>query len=59
MAMTIQYASAGVVNAWLLDIIEVAHRHTGAELADQLVMVLDAFGIRDKVSMTGAQSGCN
>ena len=51
MAMSVQYASAGIVNAWILDIIEVAHRHTGAELADQLVMVLDAFGICDKVSM--------
>lgn len=51
MAMSVQYASAGIVNAWILDIIEVAHRHTGAELADQLVMVLDAFGIHNKVSM--------
>ena len=50
MAVTVQYATKGVMNVWLLDIVEVTHRHTGAELAAQFVKVLDAFGISDKVS---------
>ena len=50
MAVTVQYASKGVVNTWLLDIVEVGSRHTGAELAAQFAKVLDVFGISDKVS---------
>ena len=50
MAVTVQYANKGVINTWLLDIVEVAHRHTGVELAAQFAKVLDVFGISDKVS---------
>ena len=50
MVVTIQYATKGVMNAWLLDIVKVAHRHTSAELTAQFAKVLDVFGISDKVS---------
>lgn len=43
MAVTIQFATEGVVKEWLLDIVEVARSHTGVQLAT-------TFGIRDKVS---------
>jgi hypothetical protein len=50
MAVTIQFATEGVVNEWLLDIVEVAQRHTSIRLANEFVDILDAFDIRDKVS---------
>ena len=50
MAVTVQYASKGVVNTWLLDIVKVTQRHTGAELAAQFAKILDVFGISDKVN---------
>ena len=51
MAVTVQYEMEGTVHQWLLDIVEVGHRHTGAWLALEFVKILDDFGIRDKVSL--------
>jgi hypothetical protein len=50
MAVTIQFATEGVVKEWLLDIVEVAQRHTGVQLVTVFADILDAFAIRDKVS---------
>lgn len=50
MAIAVQYADKGVVNGMLLDIVEVAKRHTGEHLAEAFTKVLEAFGIADKVS---------
>ena len=52
MAVMVQYAKDGVVNEWLLDIVEVGRRHTGVVLAEEFEHILDKFGIKDKVSMS-------
>ncbi|KAF8718330.1 hypothetical protein AX14_011894 [Amanita brunnescens Koide BX004] len=49
MAVTIQFATEGVVKEWLLDIVEVARSHTGVQLATTFADILDAFSICDKV----------
>ena len=54
MAVTVQYAMNGIVNEWLLDIVEVAQSHTGAQLVTDFANVLDAFGIAEKVSEQNA-----
>lgn len=54
MAVTVQYAANGIVNEWLLDMVEVARSHTGAQLATDFANVLDAFGIAEKVSEQNA-----
>ena len=50
MAVTIQFATEGVVKEWLLDIVDVACSHTSIQLATTFADILDAFGICDKVS---------
>ena len=53
LAVTVQYAgTGGVVNEFLLDIIEVAKRHTSENLVVEFAKVLDAFGVSDKVSVS-------
>ena len=51
MAITVQYETDGVVNEWLLDIIEVGTRHTGERLVIEFEKVLDNFGIANKVNI--------
>jgi hypothetical protein len=43
-------ALRSLINTFLLDIVEVAKSHTGMNLAAAFVEVLEAFGIKDKVS---------
>lgn len=50
MAVTIQFATDGAVKEWLLDIVEVAQRHTSVRLVTVFVDILDTFDICDKVS---------
>ena len=50
MAVTVQYVTKGSVNEWLLDMVEVAWSHTGAQLMAEFANVLDEFGIAKKVS---------
>ena len=52
MAITVQYETDGIVNEWLLDIIEVGRRHTGERLAIEFEKVLDNFGISNKVHIS-------
>jgi hypothetical protein len=54
MAVTVQYATNGIVNEWLLDMVEVARSHTGVQLATDFANILDAFGIAEKVSEQNA-----
>jgi hypothetical protein len=50
MAVTAQYEKNGVVEEILLDIMPVAQRHTGHNLAVEFTKVLQEFGIMEKVS---------
>jgi hypothetical protein len=49
-AITVHFEKGGVPRAFLLDIVEVAKSHTGVNLAAAFVEVLEAFGIKDRVS---------
>ena len=51
MAITVQYETDGIVNEWLLDIVEVGRRHTGERLAIEFEKVLDNFRISNKVNI--------
>jgi hypothetical protein len=48
-AVTAHYEINGISTTMLLDIVECARSHTGANLALTFEKVLDDFGIRDKV----------
>jgi hypothetical protein len=49
-AVTIHFETNGVAVSMLLDIVEVAHSHSGLNLAAAFAKILDDFGINDKVS---------
>ena len=49
-AITVHGERNGTPLAFLLDLVEVPKSHTGVNLADTFVEVLEAFGIKDKVS---------
>lgn len=55
-AVTVHFQKDGVPVAMLLDLVEVAERHTGAHLAAVFAKILDDFGITDKVSVYYAES---
>ena len=48
-AVTIHFEKDGVAVSMLLNIVEVAHSHSGLNLATASVKILDDFGISDKV----------
>jgi hypothetical protein len=50
MAITVHFEKNGTPMALLLDLVEVPKSHTGVNLANAFVEVLEAFGIKDKVS---------
>ncbi|KAG6851602.1 hypothetical protein C0991_007760, partial [Blastosporella zonata] len=52
MAVTVQFEKNGVVEEFLLDIVQVAQRHTGVRLAMEFTKILQEFGIVEKVSST-------
>lgn len=47
--MTVHFEKDGVAMAMLLDVVEVAESHSGANLALAFAGILDEFGISDKV----------
>ena len=49
-AVTVHFKQQGVPVSFLLDIVEVAQSHSGANLAQAFAAVLDDFGIANKVS---------
>jgi hypothetical protein len=49
-AVTVHLEEKGVPVSILLDIVEVAHSHSGLNLAAAFANILDEFGISDKVS---------
>jgi len=49
-AITVHFEHEGIPICLLLDIVEVAHSHTGVNLAVAFADVLNDFGIADKVS---------
>lgn len=51
MAVTVHFEQNGEVTCLLLDLIEVARTHSGANLAAVFAKVLADFGIADKVSL--------
>ena len=50
-AVMVHFEKNGVLISMLLDVVEVAHSHTGVNLAEAFMQVLDEFGIADKVSL--------
>ncbi|KAG6874263.1 hypothetical protein C0992_007896 [Termitomyces sp. T32_za158] len=59
MAVTVQYEKDGTVNEWLLDIVEVARRHSGVALAVEFTKILDDFGVVDKVLSVTCDNATN
>ena len=51
-AVTVHFETNGNPVSFLLDIVEVAQSHSGANLAAAFAQVLSGFGIEDKVSNT-------
>ena len=51
MAVTVQFEKNGHMEELLLDIVEVANRHTGIRLAAEFMKILEDFGISDKVGL--------
>ena len=49
-AVTVHFNQDGIPICLLLDIVEVAHFHSGFNLAKAFVAILEDFGIADKVS---------
>jgi hypothetical protein len=49
-AVTVHFENAGVPISMLLDIVEVACSHSGFNLAEAFIKILNDFGIKDKVS---------
>lgn len=47
--MTVHFEEAGVPVSMLLDLVEVAQSHSGANLAKAFAQILVDFGIADKV----------
>jgi len=50
MAITVHFEHEGKPMAMLLDLIEVPRSHSGANLAEAFIEVLQAFRVEDKVS---------
>ena len=50
-AFTVHFAHEGTPISMLLDLVEVATSHSGANLAAAFAKVLEEFGISDKVWM--------
>jgi hypothetical protein len=50
-AVTVHFKNNGIPICMLLDIVEVAKWHSGANLAVAFTHIVDEFGISDKVSM--------
>ena len=48
--MTIHFEHEGTPISMLLDLVEVPKAHSGVNLAEAFVNILDEFGIEDKVS---------
>lgn len=53
MAVTVQFEKGGMIEQILLDIVEVADRHTGSRLATEFVKILKDYGIEKQVSKWG------
>ena len=51
MALCVHLEYEGVPLSFLLDVVEVAHSHTGIHLAQAFAGVLNEFGIDGKVSI--------
>ena len=51
MAVTVHFEQDGVPVTMLLDIVEVAKAHSGANLASAFAKILEDFGVSDKVSI--------
>ena len=49
-AITVHFKNKGILIKMLLDLVEVARSHLGANLAEAFTKVLEEFGIKDKVS---------
>ena len=49
-AVTVHFEHEGAPISMLLDLVEVAKSHSGVNLAEAFVNILDEFGIEDKVS---------
>lgn len=52
MAVTVHFEVNGSPISMLLDIVEVAHSHSGINLAAAFAKILDDFAISDKVSLS-------
>ena len=50
-AFTVHFEHEGVPISMLLDLVEVPKSHSGVNLAEAFVKVLQEFGIEDKVSI--------
>ena len=50
MAVTVHFENKGVPVTMLLDIVELAHSHSGFNLAAAFAKILEDFGISYKVS---------
>ena len=50
-AFTVHFEHKGVPISMLLDLVEVPKSHSGVNLAEAFVKVLQEFGIEDKVSI--------
>jgi hypothetical protein len=48
-AITVHFEHEGIPISMLLDLVEVAKSHSGANLAAAFAQVLEEFGISDKV----------
>ncbi|KAF7763751.1 hypothetical protein Agabi119p4_8288 [Agaricus bisporus var. burnettii] len=59
MAVTVQYEIHGRIHSWLLDIRELAHRHSGVALAAEFLKVLNDFGITDKILAVTCDNATN
>jgi hypothetical protein len=51
-AVTVHLEDQGVPLCILLDVVEVAHSHTGLVLATEFARILREFGIENKVSVS-------
>ncbi|KAF9519941.1 hypothetical protein BS47DRAFT_1287908, partial [Hydnum rufescens UP504] len=52
LALTVHYASEGILQSFLLDVVEVAKSQSGTNLAEAFHDVLEDFGISDKVPVS-------
>ena len=57
MAVTVHFKNKKVLIAMLLDIVELAHSHSGFNLVAAFMKILEDFGISDKVSKLSGGKG--